>query len=98
MSNTHTDVLLVGPVLFCLVMKAIVFGTYLNSASAKEVYPSTYTSISDLEALASAPVNIKPTLTNLIQAGAFAAFSIDLLVYPLDTLKTRVQSPNYKKI
>lgn len=32
------------------------------------------------------------------QAGAFAAFSVDLLVYPLDTLKTRFQSPDYKKI
>ncbi|KIW06694.1 uncharacterized protein PV09_02395 [Verruconis gallopava] len=29
-------------------------------------------------------------------AGAFAAFTVDLLVYPLDTLKTRLQSPNYK--
>ncbi|KAI9644925.1 hypothetical protein NHQ30_006959 [Ciborinia camelliae] len=31
-------------------------------------------------------------------AGAFAAVAVDLLVYPLDTLKTRFQSPNYKKI
>lgn len=30
--------------------------------------------------------------------GAFAAFTVDLLVYPLDTLKTRFQSPDYKKI
>merc|ERR1711939_813542 len=30
-------------------------------------------------------------------AGAFAAFTVDLLVYPLDTLKTRLQSPDYKK-
>ncbi|KAF8865491.1 mitochondrial carrier [Acephala macrosclerotiorum] len=28
----------------------------------------------------------------------FAAFTVDLLVYPLDTLKTRFQSPDYKKI
>lgn len=32
------------------------------------------------------------------QAGAFAAVAVDLLVYPLDTLKTRFQSPDYKKI
>ncbi|KAG9779492.1 hypothetical protein ABEF93_005080 [Exophiala dermatitidis] len=31
-------------------------------------------------------------------AGAFAAFSVDLLVYPLDTLKTRIQSQDYKKL
>lgn len=32
------------------------------------------------------------------QAGAFAAFTVDILVYPLDTLKTRVQSPDYNKL
>jgi solute carrier family 25 (mitochondrial S-adenosylmethionine transporter), member 26 len=32
------------------------------------------------------------------QAGAFAAFTVDLLVYPLDTLKTRFQSPDYKRL
>ncbi|EXJ85075.1 hypothetical protein A1O3_05750 [Capronia epimyces CBS 606.96] len=31
-------------------------------------------------------------------AGAFAAFSVDLLVYPLDTLKTRLQSQDYEKL
>ncbi|KAI7331314.1 hypothetical protein KC315_g5199 [Hortaea werneckii] len=31
-------------------------------------------------------------------AGAFAAFSVDLIVYPLDTIKTRLQSPNYKTL
>ncbi|GAB7366063.1 hypothetical protein MBLNU230_g7630t1 [Neophaeotheca triangularis] len=31
-------------------------------------------------------------------AGAFAAFTVDLLVYPLDTIKTRMQSPDYKKV
>ena len=31
------------------------------------------------------------------QAGAFAAFSVDILVYPLDTLKTRLQSPDYRR-
>lgn len=31
------------------------------------------------------------------QAGAVAAFTIDLLVYPLDTLKTRYQSQDYIK-
>lgn len=33
-----------------------------------------------------------------MQAGAAAAFTVDLLVYPLDTLKTRIQSPDFKKI
>jgi hypothetical protein len=32
------------------------------------------------------------------QAGAFAAFTVDLFVYPIDTVKTRFQSPDYKKI
>jgi hypothetical protein len=31
-------------------------------------------------------------------AGAFAAFTVDLIVYPLDTIKTRFQSPDYKKL
>lgn len=31
------------------------------------------------------------------QAGAFAAFTVDILVYPLDTLKTRLQSPDYRR-
>ncbi|KAF2018706.1 mitochondrial carrier protein-like protein [Aaosphaeria arxii CBS 175.79] len=35
------------------------------------------------------------TSSDILIAGAFAAFSVDLLVYPLDTLKTRFQSPNY---
>ena len=33
-----------------------------------------------------------------LQAGAVAALCVDLLVYPLDTLKTRVQSPSYAKL
>ncbi|MCJ1248395.1 hypothetical protein MMC30_005612 [Trapelia coarctata] len=36
------------------------------------------------------------TNTDILLAGAFAAFSVDLLVYPLDTIKTRIQSPDYK--
>lgn len=31
-------------------------------------------------------------------AGAVAAFSVDLIVYPLDTIKTRLQSPDYKRL
>ena len=31
------------------------------------------------------------------QAGAIAAFTIDLFVYPLDTIKTRLQSRDYLK-
>ncbi|KAG8625938.1 hypothetical protein KVT40_006339 [Elsinoe batatas] len=40
----------------------------------------------------------KNTNRDIWIAGAFAAFSVDLLVYPLDTLKTRIQSPEYKKL
>lgn len=32
------------------------------------------------------------------KAGAAAAFTVDLLVYPLDTLKTRFQSPDYSRL
>ncbi|EKV21444.1 Mitochondrial carrier protein, putative [Penicillium digitatum] len=31
-------------------------------------------------------------------AGAFAAVVVDFIVYPFDTLKTRVQSPDYEKV
>ncbi|KAH7114384.1 mitochondrial carrier protein-like protein [Dendryphion nanum] len=37
------------------------------------------------------------TTTDILLAGAVAAFSVDLLVYPLDTLKTRFQSPDYNR-
>jgi solute carrier family 25 (mitochondrial S-adenosylmethionine transporter), member 26 len=40
----------------------------------------------------------KNTSTDIWLAGAFAAFTVDLLVYPLDTLKTRIQSPGYQKL
>ena len=40
----------------------------------------------------------KNTNTDILIAGAFAAFSVDLLVYPLDTIKTRIQSPDYKRL
>lgn len=30
-----------------------------------------------------------------VVAGALAAFTVDLLIYPLDTLKTRLQAPDY---
>lgn len=36
--------------------------------------------------------------TDIWIAGAFAAFTVDLLVYPLDTIKTRMQSPDFKKL
>lgn len=32
------------------------------------------------------------------QAGAFAAIVVDFVVYPFDTLKTRIQSPDYNKV
>jgi len=38
------------------------------------------------------------TTSDIWIAGAFAAFTVDLLVYPLDTLKTRMQSPSYTKL
>jgi len=38
------------------------------------------------------------TNTDILIAGAVAAFSVDLLIYPLDTIKTRIQSPDYKKL
>lgn len=36
-----------------------------------------------------------PDLQSCLQAGAAAAFTIDLVVYPLDTIKTRLQSQDY---
>lgn len=41
------------------------------------------------------PVSSSPACTYYSQAGAAAAFTIDLLVYPLDTIKTRYQSQDY---
>ncbi|KAL6706792.1 hypothetical protein ACN47E_005128 [Coniothyrium glycines] len=38
------------------------------------------------------------TNSDILIAGAVAAFTVDLLVYPLDTLKTRIQSPDYAKL
>ncbi|KAJ5527721.1 hypothetical protein N7513_011880 [Penicillium frequentans] len=38
------------------------------------------------------------THTDIWIAGAFAAVSVDFLVYPFDTLKTRVQSPDYERV
>jgi len=32
-----------------------------------------------------------------LQAGAIAAVTVDFLVYPFDTLKTRIQAPDYEK-
>ncbi|KAF1944446.1 mitochondrial carrier protein-like protein [Clathrospora elynae] len=37
------------------------------------------------------------TDSDILIAGAIAAFTVDLLVYPLDTIKTRIQSPDYAK-
>ncbi|OBT67892.1 hypothetical protein VE03_02471 [Pseudogymnoascus sp. 23342-1-I1] len=38
------------------------------------------------------------THVQVLIAGGIAAFTIDLLVYPLDTLKTRFQSRDYKRL
>ncbi|CAI7610463.1 unnamed protein product [Penicillium glandicola] len=38
------------------------------------------------------------THSDIWVAGAFAAVVVDFVVYPFDTLKTRVQSPNYHKV
>ncbi|KAL7267412.1 hypothetical protein RUND412_010008 [Rhizina undulata] len=35
--------------------------------------------------------------TDILLAGAIAAFTVDFLVYPIDTLKTRLQSPEYRR-
>lgn len=35
------------------------------------------------------------TPRRILQPGALAAFTVDTLVYPLDTLKTRVQATDY---
>ncbi|MCJ1418024.1 hypothetical protein MMC32_004369 [Xylographa parallela] len=43
-------------------------------------------------------MSVNNTNTDILVAGAFAAFSVDLLVYPLDTIKTRIQSPDYKRL
>ncbi|PYH56239.1 putative mitochondrial carrier protein [Aspergillus niger CBS 101883] len=38
------------------------------------------------------------TKTDIWLSGAFAVLIVDFLVYPIDTLKTRIQSPNYNRI
>ncbi|KAI5843234.1 mitochondrial carrier protein-like protein [Tricharina praecox] len=38
------------------------------------------------------------THTDILLSGAFAAFTVDLLVYPLDTIKTRLQSPAHRHL
>lgn len=38
------------------------------------------------------------TNTDILLAGAFAAFTVDFLVYPLDTIKTRIQSTEYRRL
>ncbi|KAJ5489341.1 hypothetical protein N7539_004231 [Penicillium diatomitis] len=38
------------------------------------------------------------THTDIWVAGAFAAIVVDFFVYPVDTLKTRIQSPEYEKV
>ncbi|CEJ59015.1 hypothetical protein PMG11_07653 [Penicillium brasilianum] len=38
------------------------------------------------------------THSDIWVAGAFAAVVVDFIVYPVDTLKTRIQSPNYEKV
>lgn len=42
-------------------------------------------------------VLVHPT-DELSQAGGVAAFTVDLLIYPLDTLKTRYQSADYASV
>ena len=38
------------------------------------------------------------THIDVLLSGAFAAFTVDLLIYPLDTLKTRLQSPAHRHL
>ena len=42
--------------------------------------------------------NLSLTTIDTAQAGAFAAFTVDVLVYPLDTIKTRIQAPDYHRL
>ncbi|KAH7096479.1 mitochondrial carrier [Auriculariales sp. MPI-PUGE-AT-0066] len=47
---------------------------------------------------ASQPLSLLASLemtSNIVLAGAFAAFTVDMLIYPLDTIKTRIQSRQY---
>ncbi|KAL9104278.1 MAG: hypothetical protein Q9163_000774 [Psora crenata] len=43
-------------------------------------------------------MSYKNTNTDVLFAGAFAALTVDFLIYPLDTIKTRLQSPDYKRL
>ncbi|CAK7565736.1 MAG: hypothetical protein SEPTF4163_003661 [Sporothrix epigloea] len=45
----------------------------------------------------SSRVDNDTTHREIMLAGAFAAFTVDLLIYPLDTIKTRMQSRDYMK-
>ncbi|OKL59265.1 hypothetical protein UA08_05472 [Talaromyces atroroseus] len=40
----------------------------------------------------------EPSSRHIWLAGAIAAFTVDFIVYPLDTLKTRIQSPRYREL
>lgn len=35
---------------------------------------------------------------DILLSGAFAAFTVDVLLYPLDTVKTRLQSRDYARL
>lgn len=41
---------------------------------------------------------VNKQLTPSLKAGAVAAFTVDLLVYPLDTIKTRYQSQDFRNV
>ncbi|KAL6717889.1 hypothetical protein ACLMJK_003974 [Lecanora helva] len=43
-------------------------------------------------------MSLHNTNLDILVAGAFAAFTVDLLIYPLDTIKTRLQSPDYIRL
>jgi solute carrier family 25 S-adenosylmethionine transporter 26 len=72
-----------------------------NKATATPVYRCKHHSVSSFTQWpipTSSWYNPSPHLASQLtpQCGAIAALTVDLLVYPLDTIKTRIQSPDYR--
>jgi zona occludens toxin (predicted ATPase) len=69
-----------------------------DTKDSKSKTTTTSSSPSDSEDKTSKNAASRNSNSDIWIAGAFAAFTVDLLVYPLDTIKTRMQSPDYKKL